>query len=86
MNVEEEIKSIHVRNRKVEENKAWETSWTRKLLVAVLTYLVISLFFLMAGFVNPFINSIVPTIGFILSTLSLGFVKDFWIKNIYKKH
>ncbi len=81
----EEINKIKERNSRVETEKAWETSWTRKLTIAVLTYLVISLFFLMAGFSNPWVSSIVPTTGFILSTLSLLYFKNFWLKYIYKK-
>lgn len=83
--LEKEIESIKERNVKVETQKAWETSWTRKIIIAFLTYLVISLFFMFAGFPNPWISSIVPSVAFILSTLSLSFFKEFWIKNIYKK-
>ncbi|MDO8619251.1 MAG: hypothetical protein Q7R49_04895 [Candidatus Daviesbacteria bacterium] len=85
MDIEEEIKSIHQRNSRVEADKAWEGSTTRKIIVALLTYCVITLFFYIANFPNPMVSAIVPTLGFILSTLSLGFFKDFWIKNIYKK-
>lgn len=83
--LEKEIDTIKERNRRVEGDKAWETSWTRKILVALLTYIVISLFFTFAGFPNPWLSSVVPTVGFILSTMSLSFVKSYWIKNIYKK-
>jgi hypothetical protein len=30
---------------------------------------------------KPFINAIVPTIWFLLSTLSLDLIKKLWIKN-----
>ena len=83
--LEKEIDLIKQRNKKVEADKAWETSWLRKVIIAVLTYLVISLFFLFAGFTNPLVSSIVPTAGFILSTLSLSYFKDFWLKYIYKR-
>lgn len=80
-----EIEQIKQRNKRVEFEKAWETSWSRKLLICTLTYLVISLFFLFAGVINPFINAIVPALAFILSTASLSFFKHFWLKYIYKK-
>jgi len=35
-----EIEKIKGRNRRVEADKAWETSLTRKILIAVLTYFV----------------------------------------------
>ena len=76
-----EIDLIKERNRRVELDKAWETSYTRKLIIAVLTYLVIVLFFYFASLPKPFINSIVPTLGFLLSTLTLSFFKNIWMKN-----
>lgn len=83
MNVTKEIESIKERNLRVENDKLWETSLTRKLIIAVLTYLVIVLFFISANLPNPFVNAIVPTLGFILSTLSLPYFKQIWIK--YRK-
>ena len=37
MDFEHEIQKIHERNKKVELDKAWETSKTRKVSIAVLT-------------------------------------------------
>ncbi|MBN2478247.1 hypothetical protein JXB01_03065 [Candidatus Micrarchaeota archaeon] len=79
-----EIERIKERNRKVELDKSWETSWSRKVIIAVLTYLVIVLFFFVAQLPNPFVNSIVPTAGFAISTLSLPFFRDLWVKYIYR--
>ena len=81
--IEEEIEKIKERNRRVETNKAWETSITRKISIFILTYIVIVIFFLYANLPSPFINSIVPAIAFVLSTLSLSSIKNLWIK--YKK-
>ena len=83
--LEKEIEKIKERNRRVEREKSWETSWTRRAIISLLTYLVVSLFFVFAGVPNPFINSIVPAVAFILSTVSLGFCKKFWLEYIYKK-
>jgi len=80
MNCEEEIKKIQARNRKVELDKAWETSTTRKVSVAVLTYLVMVLVMHSLKMENPFIGAIIPTLGFMLSTFSLDFIKEFWKK------
>lgn len=83
--IEEEIEKIKIRNSKVEADKAWEVSYFRKILIAILTYFIVVLFFKFANLPKPFINAIVLTIGFLLSTLSISFFKNFWIKNIYKK-
>lgn len=79
--IKEEIEKIKERNLRVELDKAWETSWMRKIIIAVLTYIVVVIFFLSAGLPHPFINSIVPSIAFILSTLTMPFFKRLWIKN-----
>jgi hypothetical protein len=83
--LQQEINKIKERNAKVEADKAWETSALRKVLVAVLTYIIIVLFFYFAGLPSPLINAIVPTIGFMLSTLSVPFFKKLWIRHYYKK-
>ena len=83
--IEKRLNTIEQRNNKVELDKAWETSWSRKIIIAVLTYATIVLFFYIAQLPKPFINSIVPTTGFMLSTLSLPFFKKLWIMNVAKK-
>jgi hypothetical protein len=83
--VEKRLNAIEQRNKKVELDKAWETSLSRKIIIAVLTYVTIVLFFFVAQLPKPFINSIVPTTGFVLSTLSLPFFKKLWIRYGAKK-
>ena len=78
--VELEINAIKERNKRVAADKAWETSWTRKILISILTYFVIVIVFYFADLPRPFINSIVPTIGFLLSTLTIPVVKKIWLK------
>ncbi len=82
--LQNEIKAIKERNKKVEIDKAWETSSLRKLAIFILTYLVIVLFMYFAKISNAFINAIVPAVGFFLSTLTLPIVKKWWIKKYAK--
>ena len=79
--IKKDIQEIKERNARVEADKAWETSLFRKILITVLTYIVIVIFFIFAGFSKPFLNAIVPTLGFILSTASIPYFKKLWIKN-----
>lgn len=79
--IKSDIKDIKERNRRVETDKAWETSLARKILVAILTYIVVVLFFYFADLSKPFVNAIVPTIGFVLSTFSIPWFKNIWIKH-----
>ena len=85
-NFEKRLEAIEKRNKRVEMDKAWETSISRKIIIAILTYAVIVLFFYMAQLPKPFINSIVPATGFVLSTLSLPFFKKIWVKYQNKKY
>jgi len=79
--LEKEIKSIKERNKKVELDKAWETSWIRKICICVLTYIVVVIYsYLINRVSNIFLTSLVPVIGFALSTLSLRFVRKLWEK------
>ena len=79
--IKKDIKEIKDRNVRVEIDKAWETSMFRKFLIAILTYIVVVLFFLFIKLSNPFMNAIVPTIGFVLSNISIPYFKKLWIKN-----
>jgi hypothetical protein len=82
--IQKEIEEIKQRNKTVERNKAWEVSYTRRLLLIIFTYLAIALYLNVIGVDRPWINAIVPAIGFLLSTLSLPLFKELWTKYIYK--
>jgi hypothetical protein len=79
------LREIQVRNARVEADKAWETSWIRRLSIVLMTYVIAGVYMKSAGFANPFLGAFVPSGGYLLSTLSLPFIKNFWIKNVYKK-
>ncbi len=79
-----EIISIIERNKRVEKDKAWETSFTRRFIISALTYLLIVLFLWMIKVEKPWLNALVPTFAFLLSTLSLSFFKKIWLKYILK--
>ncbi len=80
-----EIEDIKKRNQRVEVDKAWETSWTRKIVISAFTYVVIVTFFYFAGLSKPFINAIVPALAFILSTLTVPLCKKWWMKKKNKE-
>ena len=82
--VEKRLGFIELRNKRVELDKAWETSLFRKVIIAGLTYVVIVLFFVFAGLPKPFVNSIVPACGFVISTLSLGLFRKVWERLVLK--
>jgi len=77
-----EIDLIKQRNRRVEVDKAWETSKTRVGFIVLVTYIVTAMVFYFIGVEDFMLNALIPTVGFYLSTRSLPFVKEWWIKNI----
>ncbi len=83
--LEKRIKKIEERNKIVELNKAWETSYTRRILLLLFTYLAIGFYLQAINISQPWLNAIVPAFAFMLSTLSLPFFKKIWLKYIYKK-
>lgn len=79
MKIEEEINNIKERNKRVELDKKWETSLTRKIFIMVLTYIVVIIYsYLVRNYDNIFLSSLVPIIGFTLSTLSLKVIRKIW--------
>ncbi len=79
MKIEEEINNIKERNKRVELDKKWEKSLTRKIFIMVLTYIVVIIYsYLVRNYDNIFLSSLVPIIGFTLSTLSLKVIRKIW--------
>lgn len=80
VDLEKEIEKLKERNKRVETDKAWETSFTRRGLLIIFTYLAIGFYLNVINVENPWLNAIVPSLGFLLSTLTLPYFKGLWIK------
>ena len=79
--LEKNVEDILERNKRVELDKKWETCVTRKICIAVLTYIVVIIYSaLISKTSNVFLSSLVPVMGFLLSTLSLKAVRKVWEK------
>jgi len=76
--IEKRLSAIEHRNVSVTIDKTWETSWTRRLAIAVLTYIVVCSYLFMIDNENPMINGLVPALGFLLSTLALNWLRIIW--------
>jgi len=85
MNVKKEIESIKARNARVEADKAWEVSLTRRLLLAVATYIVVVYFLIIINAENAFLAAIVPAGAYLIQQYSMPFIKNIWLKKIHKK-
>jgi hypothetical protein len=75
------IQAIEKRNQRVELDKAWEMSWTRRVFLALLTYVVVLLYSYLIHASHPWLQSLVPVVGFLISTLTISAVKEWWVKN-----
>jgi len=84
MNLEKEINALKERNARVEAEKSWETSWMRRILIFALTYLVVLTFFLISKLPDPFLNSLVPALAFLLATSAIKPAKKILLEK-YKK-
>ena len=82
--LEKSIKKIEKRNKKVEANKSWETSVFRKISVALITYIFMIIVMYILWIENVFINALIPTFGYILSTLWIEVLKKIYIKKYLK--
>lgn len=73
--LEKRVQALEKRNTRVEADKAWETSWVRRLSIAILTYLIVVSYLYFVIHVEPWLNALVPVMGFGLSTLTLSYIK-----------
>jgi hypothetical protein len=85
MDIEKEIELIKERNGRVEADKAWEVSKTRVLAVLAMTYIITAVVFYLIGVKDYFVNALIPSLGFYLSTQSLPVIKKLWVKKYFKK-
>ncbi|NTW14968.1 MAG: hypothetical protein HGA38_01205 [Candidatus Moranbacteria bacterium] len=83
--MERELAAIRERNVRVEADKAWETSPVRIVSIVVTTYLIAAVVLSAIGNDSPSRNALIPALGYLLSTLSLGFVRN-TVKQITLKH
>lgn len=78
LTIEQRLEALEARNRKVDQNKAWETSFTRRASICTITYFTacLLLYTLMAP--DWYFGAIMPVFGYLLSTLSLPYIRHVW--------
>jgi hypothetical protein len=76
--LEEQLQEVTRRNSRVERDKAWEISYARMASVALTTYITMVLVLYALGAGRPIRDAIIPTAGFLLSTLSLPCIRRVW--------
>lgn len=83
--LQNEIEKIKERNKRVEADKAWETSFFRIITITVITYILASIVLFIIKVDRPFLNALIPTLGFFFSIQSLPLIKKWWVKKYVKK-
>ena len=77
--IQKEIEKIKERNSRVELDKKWETSLTRKITIMLITYIIVLTYsFVIKSVNNIFLSSLIPVFGYILSTLPLKIIRKIW--------
>jgi hypothetical protein len=81
MDIENTIKELRNRNSRVEIDKAWETSYTRRISISIITYVVAVLWLYLINESGIWLKSVVPVAGYILSTISIPQIRKIWLEN-----
>lgn len=85
LKLEKRIEAIEKRNTRVEADKAWQDSLFRRGLLLIFTYLALGFYMQAIDIEDPWLSAVIPSVGFLLSTLTLPFFKKLWVKYILKK-
>ncbi len=62
----------------LQEEKAWESSRMRNVLIIISTYIILGAYMLVIQVQQPWFNAVVPTAGFYLSTLKFRNLKKYF--------
>lgn len=79
--LQKQVDALKRRNFEKDRGKEFESSYTRVIFLMIITYCTLCAymaFVLKTG--NPFLDAIVPTVGFNISTWSLPYIKELWIQ------
>lgn len=77
-NLYKEVIKINQRNRRVETDKAWEQSWFRRAVIAIMTYIIAVVWLKAINEPSLLWKAFVPVAGYIFSTLTLPPIKKWW--------
>lgn len=83
--LEKRVSKIEQRNTRVEADKAWQDSLFRRGLLLIFTYLALGFYMQAIDIEDPWLSAVIPSVGFLLSTLTLPFLKRYWTKYIYRR-
>ena len=62
-----------------DRGKEFETSYVRVIFIMLITYCTLYGYMTIIGTPKAYLNAVVPTVGFNISTWSVPYVKEVWI-------
>jgi putative acetyltransferase len=77
--------ALKERNKKIEADKAWEISWTRRAIVGGTTYIIVAAWLAMLGVNHHLLHAFVPVLAYVLTIVMLPMLKQYWIDKVYKR-
>jgi hypothetical protein len=84
--IRRELAKIRARNARVEREKAWEKSWTRRLVIAGATWAGAWLWLLQLHVDHAALHALVPSGAYAVSTLTLPVLRRWWIRLFAERH
>ena len=84
--LEERIAAIEARNANVTIDKQWETSATRRVAIGLMTYGVSGFMLVLLGSSAPWFYAFIPVVGYLMSTLTLPFIRQIWHARNHEKN
>jgi hypothetical protein len=84
--LEHKVAALEDRNQRVESDKAWETSGTRVVVLAAITYVVACIVLRLLNSEYILLGALIPAAGFVLSVQTLPLLKRQWVKRYWNKN
>ncbi len=81
----DDIIALKEKNKKIEADKAWETSTTRRAIIAGTTYLIVAMWLSMIGVEHYILHALVPVIAYGVTIAGLPFMKKYWLQKVYTR-
>jgi hypothetical protein len=75
-----DIAELRARNARVDQEKGWEKSWSRRLVITAVTWFGAWLWLRNLGAENAALQALVPSGGYAISNLSLPVLRRWWLE------
>merc|ERR1711924_135801 len=76
----QDVTKLRHRNRMKDIDKEWDSSILKTIIIMACTYMLLGLYMAAIEVPQPWLSAIVPTVGYMLSTLALPSVKPIWLR------